>query len=123
MNTRAVLPDAPLKVLTQATGIIGSFFLPSTGWSVGFMPCEHLTEDQRLTVAGQRQMDGVDVGRPPDVAVLDAAQDGVVLLALGDDAARALLAVVAVVVDPGFAKHLPAEAAVHSLLLSSEYLA
>ena len=43
------------------------------------MPVEHLAEDQRLAVAGQGQPDSVDVGRSPDVAVLDAAQDRDVL--------------------------------------------
>ena len=37
VKTRAGLPDSPVKVLTQATGIIGSFFLPSTGLPVGVM--------------------------------------------------------------------------------------
>ena len=45
----------------------------------------------------------------PEVA--DAAQDGVALFVRRNDAEGALAAVAAVVVDPGFAEDLPAEAA------------
>ena len=38
VNTRPGLPSLPLYVFVQATGIIGSLTLPSTGESVDFMP-------------------------------------------------------------------------------------
>src|SRR5438270_858688 len=55
---------------------------------------------------------------PLNAVVLDAAQDRVVFLAFGEDAAGTLLAVVAVVTDPRFAQHLPAEAAVPAFFLA-----
>ena len=48
---------------------------------VGLHPCQHLPEHQHLAVAGQRQAHAVDVGRSPDFAVLDAAQNRMILLA------------------------------------------
>ena len=38
MKTRAGLPFGGVYVLTQAIGIMGSFFLPGSALSVGFMP-------------------------------------------------------------------------------------
>ena len=38
VKTRAGLPDLPVNVLIQATGIIGSFSGPEIGLSVGFIP-------------------------------------------------------------------------------------
>src|SRR5207245_9730601 len=76
---------------------------------------QYLPEDQRLRIAGQRQANAVDVGWSPDVAVLDAVENRVVLRVFGEEAARALLAVLALVADPGLAEHLPAEAAVPRL--------
>ena len=52
--------------------------------------------------------DSVNIGWPPDV--LDAAQDGMVFELFVDDAARAFLAMIAVMIDPGIAQNLLAEA-------------
>src|SRR5262249_40128615 len=71
--------------------------------------------DQRRAVVGRVGL--VHVGRPPDVAVLDAAQDRVLLLSLDDHAAGALGAVASPVVDPRLAEHLPAESLFVILLL------
>src|SRR5205807_2124141 len=71
--------------------------------------------------ARQRQVNGVDIRGAPDVAVLDAAQDGMACLAPGEDAPRALLAVLAVVIDPGFAQHLPAKAAAPRAVVPGEF--
>ena len=79
VKTRPVLPACRCNVLIQATGIIGSFFLPVDRLVGRFHPLEHLAEHQRLAVAGQGEMDVVDVGRSPDVAVLDAAEDRMAL--------------------------------------------
>src|SRR5262249_41738523 len=78
---------------------------------------QHLAHYQRLAIAGQRQAGAADVRLSPDIAVLDAADDRVAFLALGDDAARALLAVLAVMADPGFTQHLPAKTTVPSLVV------
>src|SRR5579864_361570 len=57
-------------------------------------------------------MDFVDVGGAPDFAIRYAAQNGMLLLARRDDAARALLSMTAVMRYPGLAQHLAAEAAI-----------
>ena len=80
-------------------------------------PLDHLAKHERPTVGGQRQTHAVHVGGPPDVAVLDAAQDRVIFHLLDEDAARALPAVVAMMADPGLAQDLPAEAALPVLAL------
>ena len=112
VKTRAGLPDLPGECLDPGDRH-HRLVLRARHSGVGRAhPLEHLAQDQRLAVAGQRQANAVDVGRAPDVAVLDSAEDRVPLFPRGDDAAGALLAVVAVVVDPGLAQYLPAEPAV-----------
>src|SRR5439155_14879463 len=87
--------------------------LPALDRFVGRLhPFEHLAEDERLAVTGQRQVNAVDVGEAPDVAVVQTTQNRVICLLLGESAARALLAVLAVMAHPGLAEHLPAETAV-----------
>jgi hypothetical protein len=38
VKIRLALPEGEAQDLIQATGIIGSFFLPATGLSAGFIP-------------------------------------------------------------------------------------
>src|SRR5205823_7232349 len=71
---------------------------------------EHLAQDQGLAIAGEWQPHLVHIGRPPNVAVFDAPEDRVLRSGRRDDPAAAFLAVVAVMVDPGFAQHQAAEA-------------
>ena len=79
------------------------------------MPSTTSPRTSGLVVAGQGEADLVDVGRAEDVAVLDALEDRVPLGAGRDQAAGRLLAVAAVVLDPGLAEDLPAEAALPAL--------
>ena len=75
---------------------------------VGRHAGENGAEQQDVRVVAQVP-EPVDVGRAPDV--VHAAQDRMARRGRRDDAAGALLAVTAVMVDPGVAEHLLAESA------------
>src|SRR5881628_1761282 len=71
-------------------------------------PFEHLTIDKHSGVVGQVS-NAIHVGGSPNV--IDAFEDGMMTEPIVDNTARAFLAVIAVVADPGVAENLLAEAA------------
>ena len=97
VKTRACLAGGRCVSLDPGDRHHRVVLLPGDRFVLGIHALKDLSQHERLAVAGQRQRDRVDVGGSVDVAVLDAAQDRVVLHVRGDHAARALHAVVAMV--------------------------
>src|SRR5262249_31151464 len=90
----------------------GVVLLAGGRWIAGVHAFEHLPEHQRLAIAGKRQSYLVYVGRTPNVAIPNSAEDGMLPLFFHENTARALLAMMAVMVDPGLSQHLAPEATV-----------
>src|SRR5436190_1905950 len=80
-----------------------------------------VAEDHRLAIGRERQANAVNIGRTPNLAALDAANDRMLLRIRRDDPKRAFVLVIAVVADPGFAQNLPAEAAVPLLAVPAVF--
>ena len=78
-------------------------------------PIQHLSKYHWATVSGQRQIHAVDIRWPPDITILDAVHDRVILHAGSDDSPSALLSVMTVMVDPCFAQDLSSEPAIPTL--------
>ena len=68
-------------------------------------PLNDLAKNDRLSVAGQRQPDPVYIGASPDVTVADPGAHGMLVSARRDDAACALMPVLAMMRNPLLAQH------------------
>ena len=107
VNDLPVLPSSAMYVFVQATGIIGSFFLPSSGLVGRLHALDDLAQHQRLACRRQRQAARRTRRSGPKMSPsLMPFRIGLFSCALGEDAARALRAVAAVMADPGFAEDL-----------------
>ena len=78
-------------------------------------PGENLSEDKNLTVPGEGQAGLIYIGGAPEVAVLNSSEDRMGDLFGIEDAARALLSVAAVMIDPCLSENAPTEAAIRTI--------
>src|ERR1700761_3505842 len=83
----------------------GAIYRAGYGPIVRFEARENLSQQQWAARWKHGKPNFVHLGRHPDGAALNAPQDGTALRIGGEPRARAVLAMLAVMRDPGFAQH------------------